>query len=137
MLAFNRSNKGFTLIELMVILLIMGVLLSLVGPLAVKNVDKTNSRTEELQLKNWFDKVSQSAFYRSQIVTISLQGRAVNATVDVAASKVKIDSIMFDSLFFPPQELELNKNGFFKQESVNYQSADKRFKITLQPVRSY
>ncbi|MCS6191613.1 MULTISPECIES: pilus assembly FimT family protein [Shewanella] len=140
MLVSNRRAKGFTLIELLVILVIMGILLSLVGPLAVENVDKVTIKTEEKQFKNWLVKTSFSAFNRGVPLTITLHGHQVVAFTDIhseqpdAVSAMPIDSITFDGLFFQPQTFLLNKNGFPSQQTVEYQLLDKQFSINIQQM---
>ncbi len=46
-----RSSGGFSLIELMVVLVILGLLAGLVGPQLFGNVDKANVRTADTQAK--------------------------------------------------------------------------------------
>ncbi len=47
----NRRVKGFTLIEVLVVLVIMGLIGGLVGPRIFGNVDKANVKTAEVQIK--------------------------------------------------------------------------------------
>lgn len=145
MSGFSCTTKGFTLIELMVILVIMGVLLSLVGPLAVQNLDKVTVKTEEKQFQNWLIKTSFSAFNRGSPLALNLQGHQV---VVYAATQFEqegsseansedtdpIDSITFETLFFQPQTLLLNKNGFPSADTVEYQLTDKQFSINVQQM---
>ncbi|WP_299791216.1 prepilin-type N-terminal cleavage/methylation domain-containing protein [uncultured Shewanella sp.] len=141
MLGFSHKSQGFTLIELMVILVIMGVLLSLVGPLAVNNLDKVTVKTEEKQLQNWLIKTSFSAFNRGTPLSVNLQGHQV---VVYAATPLElegnsadtdpIDLITFETLFFQPQTLLLNKNGFPSADTVEYQLTDKQFSINVQKM---
>ncbi|QLE86114.1 type II secretion system protein [Shewanella sp. Scap07] len=135
MLASRPKTNGFTLIELIVVLVIMGTLLSLVGPLAVRNVDKMNVRTEEMQFKNWLDKVSYTAFNRGQPLLVSLEGRIASANI-VGEKEVIVDEIQFASLFFQPQMIALNKNGFYSKTQATYQLGAERYAIELSFVGS-
>lgn len=132
MLGFNKQERGFTLIELMVILVIMGTLLSLVGPMAVKNVEKMGIKTEEMQFKNWLSKSVFVAFNRGESIEVKLEGYSVTAQVRSSNEQLKtIDSIRFDSLFFQPQDIYFNKNGFFRPETVYYQLAGESYELDL------
>ena len=51
MSAFNRLERGFTLIELMVVLIISSLLLSLVGPLALERIDAYRAKKELLDIR--------------------------------------------------------------------------------------
>ncbi|GGW92469.1 type II secretion system major pseudopilin GspG [Alteromonas halophila] len=46
-----RNNKGFTMIELLVVLVILGLLAGLVGPQFFGKVDSSKVRTAETQVK--------------------------------------------------------------------------------------
>jgi prepilin-type N-terminal cleavage/methylation domain-containing protein len=123
---FRLRRTGFTLIELMVVMLIMGAMLSLVGPLAVRNVESAKYKTEEMQFKNWLVKMSHTAFYSGQRVTIDLEGKLASATLGE-----RKDSLEFESLFFQPQQFTLSKNGFPSVGSVLYQERDKTVKLDI------
>ena len=47
----RKMNKGFTLIEVLVVLVIMGLIGGLVGPRVFGNVDKANVKTAGVQIK--------------------------------------------------------------------------------------
>jgi len=135
MLGSNKRESGFTLIELMVILVIMGTLLSLVGPMAVKNVEKMSVKTEEMQFKNWLSKSVFSAFNRGVPVNVKLEGHSATALVRSSDGQSKtIDLIQFDSLFFQPQDIHFNKNGFFLPGTAYYQLAGETYELDLLSV---
>ena len=49
----NRYLRGFTLIELMVVLVIIGVLAGLVGPQVIKYLGGANTKTAKLQIEDF------------------------------------------------------------------------------------
>ncbi len=108
----------------------MGTLLSLVGPLAVRNVDKMNVRTEEMQFRNWLEKVSYTAFNRGQPLVVSLEGRLASANIKGDQGNI-VDEIQFSSLFFQPQFIGLNKNGFYGKSQAIYQIGGESYPIEL------
>ncbi len=48
--SFNK-HQGFTLLEMLVVLVIIGLLAGLVGPRLLSNVDKANVKTAQTQIK--------------------------------------------------------------------------------------
>lgn len=50
MLKLNHRNKGFTLVELLVVLAILTLLAGLVGPQVLKQLDRSKSKTAALQI---------------------------------------------------------------------------------------
>lgn len=48
----NASRAGFTLLELLVVLAILGLLAALVGPRVLAQLSKAKSETAQLQIKN-------------------------------------------------------------------------------------
>jgi prepilin-type N-terminal cleavage/methylation domain-containing protein len=67
--------KGFTLIELMIVMAIVSLLLGLVGPLAINNLEKANAKQELLTIKNWLTKISYRAFHtgKEHILKLSVK----------------------------------------------------------------
>lgn len=122
-------------------MVILGTMLSLVAPLAVKNVDKAKVRTEITQLNNWINKVSFISYFRGLSTIASFDGKSVSVYVlpkkqvnvvdDEQNDKTVIDRIDFDSLFFQPQQIEFNKNGFPQQETLTYQLNDELITLNV------
>ena len=102
---------GFTLIELMVVMAIVALLMTMVGPLAINNLEKAQAKQEMLSLKNWFRKISARAFYTGQEHVVKLAGKKVMLYVRGQEQRT-ITEITFESLFFQPQILQYNTKGF-------------------------
>ncbi|REL26105.1 type II secretion system protein [Thalassotalea euphylliae] len=51
----NVSQSGFTLIELIIVMSIVAIVTSLVGPLTFKSLDKIKQKEEQLSLNNWIN----------------------------------------------------------------------------------
>jgi len=112
----KQLKNGFTLIELMVVMSIVALLMTMVGPLAINSVEKANAKQEMLSLKNWFRKVSARAFYTSQAHTVKLAGKEVYLYVE--EQEQAIEKFSFQSLFFQPQVLNYSNKGFVELDKI-------------------
>jgi len=117
MVLSTKQSSGFTLIELMVVMSIVALLLTMVGPLAINSLEKAQAKQEMLSLKNWFRKVSARAFTTGKSHVIQLSGKQVNLYVNEQKKKL-LESVIFDSLFFQPQTLTYNNKGFVTPDNL-------------------
>lgn len=128
----NRANSplkldGFTLIELLVVLSIVGILLSLVGPLAIDSVEKANARTEVQTVRNWIKYLGNRAYMTDQAFSVNLDGNTIVAT----SSSGQKFSRNFDYLFFVPQRLAIHRNGLVSPKDVAISLAGREIKIQV------
>ncbi|WP_448546871.1 type II secretion system protein [Thalassotalea fusca] len=103
--------KGFTLIELMIVMAIVSLLMGLVGPLAISSVEKARTKEELLSVKHWLSRISAEAYYSGQEKCLIFQGKEVLVT-RCKEGESSAKSITFEYLFFQPQTLQFNTNGF-------------------------
>ncbi|MDX2370003.1 MAG: type II secretion system protein [Colwellia sp.] len=126
----QKRNSGFTLIELMVVMSIVALLMTMVGPLAINAVDKANAKQEMLTIKNWLRKVSYRAFYTGQEYTIKLAGKEVQLFYRYEQITA-ITKIEFETLFFQPQTLNYNNRGFVEPNKVTGTFQGKTMELDL------
>jgi len=122
-----RATRGFTLVELLVVLTILGLLLGLVGPLAVDRVDKAKSQEEWLVLERTVTGLAFRAF---------AEGRPVELTGEGAQLSWRIggeDRVLpFEKLFFDPrQELLINRNGVASPAVLSLRQAGRERRLEL------
>ncbi|WP_206484700.1 type II secretion system protein [Thalassotalea sp. G2M2-11] len=110
------KNIGFTLIELMIVLSIVALLMTMVGPFALNIIDKTQAKQERLSIENWLRKVSSLSFYSGQVLWIEFNGRLVS--LYNPKKQQTIEEIRFESLFFQPQKLVFNNKGKTEQKVI-------------------
>jgi len=127
----NTNEKtGFTLIELMIVLTIVGFLMTMVGPLAVQSVEKAQAKQEMLMMKNWLRKISARSFNTGQAFELKLAG--VKAELYIKGeTQQPIISQTFESLFFQPQEFLYNHRGFITPNILIGTYRERPIKINL------
>ena len=122
------QSRGFTLIELMVVIAIMSILMGLVGPLVASSVEKSQARVEAMMLENWMALISSRAFLSSKTHTLDLDGKSATL-FDQNTQEVR--SMDFDYLFFQPQTVTFNKYGFPSRLSLTYQLKNETIRLEL------
>lgn len=111
-----RKYKGFTLIELMIVMSIVALLMGMVGPLAMNGLEKAQAKQEMLSLKNWLRKIGARAFYTGKEHHVELEGKGV--ILFVTNEEKPIETVNFESLFFQPQSVSYSKKGFVDVSTV-------------------
>jgi prepilin-type N-terminal cleavage/methylation domain-containing protein len=112
---FRQSRSGFTLIELMVVLMIIGLSVALVSPRVLDLYDKVMLHAEEQKLRECFAVVKNRAFIRQVSLTMAFKEKAV--TIQGESSPVR-----FDIMTFAPVVVTFNGNGFSDTEKISYQA---------------
>jgi len=126
--------SGFTLIELMVVMAIVGLLMTMVGPLAINTVEKANAKQEMLTMKNWFRKISYRAYSTGSSYQLNLSGKKAELFIindDEQQIQPAIITKTLDSLFFQPQILYYNAKGFVSPTLVEGTYRNKVLKLDL------
>ena len=136
MLDFNKTTSssrlklklGFTLIELLVVIAIMSVLMGLVGPLALKGLDKAKSREEVMTLNRWLDDLAYRAFLSQVTINLRLSGKQASASSDEVNFLKVVD---FDYIYFQPQTIVFNHHGFSSQTQISYQQNQQDYVLEI------
>lgn len=119
------KTYGFTLIELMVVMLIMASLLSLVGGVGVKGYESAQKKTELMTLSNTITALSYQAFSSGRQIEFNFKGHAVEASY---SPKLDNESVLynkiFEYIFFQPQKFVFNKNGFAFPSEIRAQTGN-------------
>lgn len=112
------DNRGFTLIELMIVMVIMMSVVALVGGLGVDLVAKYKIKAEEKALYSLTRQISQSAFLKEHLLIVTFAGKEVR--VSSVSSQSNAASHTFSFLEFAEQEIRFNTQGLPNQLTLQY-----------------
>ncbi|WP_035476736.1 prepilin-type N-terminal cleavage/methylation domain-containing protein [Aliagarivorans taiwanensis] len=111
-------NSGFSLIELLVVLSLMGLGAALVGPATLNQVARAEAQAELNRLKSSLRGMSHRAFTRSGEVAVQLYNNQLGYIDLVSGSEISRQS--FEYIGFPhEQSVTFNRNGYPSPEQVS------------------
>jgi len=132
-----KTAFGFTLIELMIVMSIIALVMSLVGPLTIQGYEKIQAKEEQMTLQNWIKGNSYRSFATSKAGTISLENNAITfnyqldktnslstdklstgETTDNQESKPAVAMLNFELLTFPKQTIKVNTFGLIQPAAI-------------------
>jgi prepilin-type N-terminal cleavage/methylation domain-containing protein len=117
----NLSHiTGVTLIELLIVMVLVGLLLSLVGPFTFNLIDSASARNEKMQLIRWVKSESFSSFSQENNRRFKLEGQRIYQQPSKANITNWSTLKQFEYLFFEPQILEFNKQGYPRPDVIDY-----------------
>ena len=122
---FSTSN-GFTLIEMLVVLIITTALLSLVTPNLFHAYDKIRASTEEQRLVDLIENIKMKAFLREVSYTLVFDNKVLyvkNHTLRVS----------FRFIRFPSCRLVFNSNGFSNVNILKYVALGRQRNLDVWP----
>ena len=125
----SLKASAFTLIELMIVMGIVSLLIALVGPMAIQNLEKAQAKSELLTVKNWLRKISYRSYVSGQELELSLQGKL--AQLKTIQPSIVIKQQEFEYLFFQPQSLYFNSKGFVSPSQLSATYRDKPLNLDL------
>ncbi len=128
MLVFNRM-KGFSLIELLVVIVILALSSAMVGPSLIRQYEKMTATQELATLDNQLRFISQKSFYSKSdiLVTFSEHNLAVS---DGNSSLVR----EFKSITFQQENVTYNRDGSPTQDTLSLSINGKDYDIELPTI---
>jgi len=114
--------KGFTLIELMIVLVISGMMLSIIGPLGFKQVASFQAHAELLKVENIVNSAKVYAFNRSSALNLSFDGKQL---VVFENNVVVKQTYIFEKIFFEKTSVQINKHGYSSSKLINVQLGER------------
>jgi len=126
----RSKASGFTLIEVLLVVVLVSVLAALVAPLGVTQVEKARAQSEWLTLDRAVGRLSIDAFLASDFVIIDAAGKQLVWEFDCG----KQGSIEFEQLFFSPaQRITINPNGIADRPEILVLQRDRQRSLKILP----
>ncbi len=126
----SRTQRGFTLIEVLVVMLLVSVLITLVAPVGAKQVEKARAQTEFLELDRQIGRLAMDAFLRSDFVTLNAAGKELAWEFEAGGR----GAVEFEQLFFgTEQQVVINPNGIANPQLLELLQRDRPRTIEIVP----
>ena len=122
-----KGVSGFTMIELLTVITIMSLLITLVGPVSINFIKKTQAQSEFIQLKNDLKKLSYLSFVSATIHQIDFSEQQAL----VIKNKQQSNVLKFQHLHFDPQQISFNSRGYPNPEYLTVNFVNKKEQINL------
>ena len=127
-LSLIKQQKAFTLLELTIVISIVFILISLVGPMTINSFEKTEAKIEFKTLKNWLKSVSYQSYIQGTELQLTLDGKQAKLT----NQNETVKEHTFNYLFFQPQKVVFNDKGFVYEAKIEMTFKGKPTFINLQ-----
>ena len=102
-----KQVRGFSLIELLIVLSIMMTLLGLVGGNVIESVERTRAQAEVVSFFELLKKCGVSAFASGQSLSVVLDGNRV--TIEPSTGQVR--EVIYEYLDFEDYQMTFFRNG--------------------------
>ena len=121
---------GFTLIEILLVVVLVSIMAALVAPLGVTQVEKARAQSEWLTLDREIGRLSMDAFLASDFVSVDAAGKQLAWEFQGGER----GSIEFEQLFFSPeQRITINPNGIADRPEILVLQRDRQRSLKILP----
>jgi prepilin-type N-terminal cleavage/methylation domain-containing protein len=119
---------GFTLVELLIVITIVGLLGSLVGPYGAKLFDRARAQEERVEIERWIHRLSMDAFMNGWSTTVDGQGSRIAWSIDGRETGLK--DLRF-SFIEPGTTISISRNGIAQPGTLVIVQSGRSFAIDL------
>lgn len=126
----SREARGFTLVEILLVLVLGATLVGLVVPLGVAQVDKARAQSEWLTLEREIRGLAMQAFVRSDYLTL----RATGKELSWRSGRGDSGALSFEQLTFSPEQtITFNPNGIADVPSIEVLQRERKRRLDIRP----
>lgn len=124
----TKFNSGTTLMELLIVLAIISLLMSIVGPMTMNLNNRTVIKSEILKLKALLRKQSSNSYFKGENNIVILTGSSL---VVLSDDKQIQNEYQFEKIYFSKQEYSINMYGFIYPVMLEIKYEDKVINIDV------
>lgn len=122
------AAKGFTLVELLVVMTISGLLLALVGSMSIEQIERAERLSELNSAEQFIKNVSKFAALNKSSLSLVTEDSKL---IILGSLGQDINSIEFKHLSFQEQSIRFNRNGFADRQSMSVIANKRSTSISL------
>lgn len=127
------TSRGFTLIEILLVLVLGTLLVGLVAPLGVNQVEKARAQSEWLTLEREVRELALQAFLKSDHVTVHAAGH------ELAWQSLYGEggSMSFEQIYFAQEQtITFNPNGIADAPHIEVVQRERTRRLNILPAES-
>ena len=124
----KRGLAGFTLIEMLIVVTIIGLLASLVAPFGARVLERARAQQEWISAQRTVDRLTVEAFLSGKEVVVRAEGDGLSWQI---GSSPKIERRYEHLSFSPAQEVRINTSGFADSATIAVLQGRRRAEIRL------
>jgi prepilin-type N-terminal cleavage/methylation domain-containing protein len=117
-----RRQRGFTLVELLVVFAILGLLVALIAPLGMRQLDNARSQEEWLVLQRTVEGLAFRAFAQGAEVDLEARGEELAWRAGGGPRRVLVLHHLF---FAPDQSVHIDAHGLARPDTLDVRQADR------------
>lgn len=114
----RSSLSGFTLVEMLIVIVLIGLTSSIVLPAMHQQVDKVRGKSEILKLKRIIHFAKYHAHFSGKSLSLVTKNAQVSVFDKHNAKPLRVFN--FESVTFPEQTLKVNTRGLAQVIEFNY-----------------
>ncbi len=128
-----RRSRGFTLIEILLVLVLGALLVGLVAPLGVNQVEKARAQSEWLTLEREVRELALFAYLRSDYLTL----RAAGHELAWRSGDGDAGAMSFEQIYFTPEQaITFNPNGIADAPFLELKQRERTRRLDILPADS-
>ncbi len=129
-----KKVSAFTLIELMIVIAIMSIALTLVGPNLFKSYQKAQYQTDMIKLRENMKAISRKAFLNNRAVKLQFSTNKIQYQY-LDSNKPLVVKI-FEHITFPAQTVLISSSGFIDKFDITITTGKTSKKMSLREINA-
>ena len=121
------GQRAYTLVELLIVFVILGLLFGLVGPITVERMDRARAQEEWLIARRTLTGLAFRAYADGRAISIEADGARLSWRAGPDAPRTRD----FAHLFFPPQRVVINSHGLAAPARLTVQQGPRERVVDL------